>query len=274
MIFSLIMATRGRYDEVRYFIECLVESDFNLSQVELIIVDQNIGSYLDDIVVMYNDKIKIIHVKSCIIGLSYNRNLGMKYASGEVLAFPDDDCCYNINTLASVYACYLKNKSVYLGRVCDIDSNKEILRKWYTSTRVYNSNFDLCYNVSSISMFIPRANLVGFDEQFGVGAKYGSCEDVDFLLTLYNNRVLIRYNPDIVILHPDVKPNYDKLYKYGVGWGALYKKHLNLKMCLQWILILFYHSVKLILLITDLDSFKNQYRFILGQINGFINYKK
>lgn len=274
MIFSLIMATLGRTIEVSDFIVGLLRSDFDLSRVELIIVDQNKDISLERIINSYSNKIKILHIKSDKLGLSYNRNLGVKYASGEILAFPDDDCCYTINTLSKVYSYYLKNKSVCLGRVCDIVSGKDILRKWQKSSYLYASKFDLCYRVSSIAMFVPRAILPSFDEQFGVGAKYGSCEDVDILLTLFESGNKLIYNPNIIVLHPDIPPAIDKLYKYSIGWGALYRKHISFSMATLWIAVLFYHMLKLPMLIGKPNKFKNKFKFICGQIRGFVSYNE
>ena len=55
--FSLIMATYGRKDEVGCFLESLMNSNYTMDKVEVIIVDQNKEIDLEPIISKYKEKI-------------------------------------------------------------------------------------------------------------------------------------------------------------------------------------------------------------------------
>lgn len=268
------MATYGRYYEVERFCEYLLKSTFDLSSVELIIVDQNEQINLEPIVCNYQKYFKIIHLRSNKLGLSYNRNIGLRVACGQIIAFPDDDCWYYSDTLTNVYQLMKDSHLVVVGMIFDRDENKYIFRKWRKKPFLFSRLYHVCYHSASFSMFIPHDYVVSMDENFGVGATYGSCEDIDFLLRVYNRGIPIKYQPTVVVAHPDIPPAIDKLYKYSIGWGALYRKHISFSMATLWIAVLFYHMLKLPMLIGKPNKFKNKFKFICGQIRGFVSYNE
>ncbi len=99
LTFSLIIATLGRTNELENLFESLASQghlDF-----ECIVVDQNIDRRVKDIVDRWKGLLNLRVVDS-VPGLSQARNVGVAFATGDVLAFPDDDCWYNSQLLASV----------------------------------------------------------------------------------------------------------------------------------------------------------------------------
>ena len=75
--FSLIMATIGRYDEVRSFLESIDRVNYKKELIEILIVDQNKELDLSSIVKDFNH-LNINHIKSEVKGLSQNR-LAIEY---------------------------------------------------------------------------------------------------------------------------------------------------------------------------------------------------
>ena len=134
--FSLIMATQGRDKEIELFLESIKQVDYDLPKVQIIIVDQNDVEKinLEEIISEYTH-LNIIHVKSNTKGLSYNRNIGLEYAEGEYIAYPDDDCEYYPNTLKEVEEAFQKNpeSNLILGRIIDKSGN-DVIRKWSKQT--------------------------------------------------------------------------------------------------------------------------------------------
>jgi len=68
---------------------------------ELIVVDQNDDDRLVPILKDYKEKFSILHLRSKK-GLSRARNVGLRYVSGDIVAFPDDDCWYPPDLLERV----------------------------------------------------------------------------------------------------------------------------------------------------------------------------
>lgn len=248
MKFSLIMATYSRKDEIALFLESLLSQEkIDLNELELIIVDQNDKISLDDLCQKYMGKLNIIHIKSDKKGLSLNRNIGLKLARGEYIAFPDDDCTYYPGTLNRVqqYFEIHKNIDVVLGRIIDKQKNQNIIRNWKdTSYSVNKSNFFFSY--SSITIF-ARKNDILFDEDLGVGCFFGSYEDADYVWQMLDKNMHLEYTPEIEVWHPEPKEqeiNYQKVYSYGLGFGALIYKHISFDAIWLFIQAQGYHFIK------------------------------
>ena len=97
---SLILPTLNRTDDLAVFLDSLLEQTYK--DFELIVVDQNEGNEVFEIVKDYEEDFKIKYVKSDEKGLSLNRNRGLILMKGEIVGFPDDDCEYSPDTLEKV----------------------------------------------------------------------------------------------------------------------------------------------------------------------------
>ena len=111
MRFSLIMGTVGRSRVLHRFLQALADQDYE--DLELIVVDQNEDDRLAPILSEYRDRFRLVHLR-CPKGLSRARNLGLKQATGAILAFPDDDCWYPRGLLARA-ASFFKDHPDYHG---------------------------------------------------------------------------------------------------------------------------------------------------------------
>ena len=89
---SLITATYGRTEEVRTLLGSLARQSYK--DFEFILVDQNPHFILREMVAEYASRLTIQYIRSEAKGLSLNRNIGLDYSRGEIVAFPDDDCFY------------------------------------------------------------------------------------------------------------------------------------------------------------------------------------
>ncbi|MCY6395923.1 glycosyltransferase [Actinobacillus pleuropneumoniae] len=256
--FSLVMATYGREKEIEEFLESiLVQQQFDLNELEIIIVDQNDIINLDKLCDLYSNKLNIIHIKSNKKGLSLNRNIGLKIARGQYIAFPDDDCRYYSDTLYQVKNYFDKNKdiSLVLGRIIERSSEKNIIRSWKNYNYSVNlTNFFTSF--SSITIFSKRKDIY-FDETLGVGTFFGSCEDADYIWQILNCRDKIVYTPDIDVWHPEPEEkeiNYNKVYSYGLGFGALIYKHMSIPAIRLFMKSIGYHFINLILNLIKLNK--------------------
>src|ERR1700759_5362286 len=97
--FSLIIATLSRTTELRQLLESFTQQEF--SDYEVILVDQNDDDRLQQVVDEFAGRVPIERIFSPK-GVSTARNYGIREASGELIAFPDDDCWYPPGLLARV----------------------------------------------------------------------------------------------------------------------------------------------------------------------------
>lgn len=227
MKISLVCATYGRKDELREFLESLCEQKYK--DFEVIVVDQNPPGFLEHVYAAFQNHLNLKVVRS-ERGLSKARNVGLNYANGEVVGFPDDDCRYYPDTLEQVALTFCKTHAVcILGKIYDREHARNVMRNW-PSTGKSLGRFGAYLYGSSICLFARRlsdSEFARMDEKFGVGAQYGCSEDVDYVIRLLPHGALV-YVPDVQIWHPELNMKVmsaEKLISYSYGAGALYKKH-------------------------------------------------
>src|SRR5271166_4981282 len=96
---SLVVATVKRVRELERLLSSLdtqTHRDF-----EVIIVDQNADDRLVPVIQQHKG-LDIVHLRERP-GLSRARNTGLGVARGDLICFPDDDCWYPSDLLASVF---------------------------------------------------------------------------------------------------------------------------------------------------------------------------
>lgn len=278
MLVSLIMPTLNRYDDIYLLMNSLENQKYK--NFELIVVDQNQNDKVKEIVDKYVDKIDIKYIKSNKIGLSYNRNIGIDMASGDVIGFPDDDCVYEEDTLEKVIKFFNENKDYKIYSCKTMDSNKiDAFKKMYDGECDINS-LNVLDTITSITFFIKfeNKNYTKFDEKLGVGGTFGSGEEIDYILDLLHKGYKGRYFGDNIIYHPakkhsKSKEKYSRDYNYGRGFGALCKKQIVYRKDYKFIKVM---SSKLVRNIGGfiLSSNRDYHSAsIKGRISGFKEYK-
>lgn len=222
---SLVMATLGRTSEILDFIKYLKPQCEYLK--ELIIVDQNDDERLS--VVDAEAKmlpIKYLRIKESIKNLSHARNVGIKSASGEIIAFPDDDCWYAPDVLKRV-----KEKF-------DLHDSLSILVTGWIERPIVNKQVGFIPNelildfrgcsFASIMLFMRRSDFYkayGFDPRLGTGQWFGASEEHDLIFRMLISGCKLYNDPHIHVHHPFNKNiSLSRIKAYSRGTGALYSK--------------------------------------------------
>jgi len=232
MRFSLIMATVGRTEEVKRFLEHLDRQTYR--DFELIVVDQNPDDRLVPILETYKSRFPILHLRS-ERGLSRARNVGLKHISGDIVAFPDDDCWYPPDLLERVARFFREHSDIDVLTGRSVDENGELSAGRSDASSGVVNFFNVWKRGRSISMFLKSAVITqigDFDESLGVGAgtPWGAGEETDYLLRTLKNGFRIYYKADLTIYHPQPVKRYDekaiaRAYTYGAGIGRVLRKH-------------------------------------------------
>jgi glycosyltransferase involved in cell wall biosynthesis len=273
MKFSLIMATLGRKEEIALFLNLLTEQTYK--KFELIIIDQNDDDCVYDLYLKYREKIPLKYIRNNKKGLSLSRNVGLDNCIGDIIAFPDDDCEYDKQTLENVLSFFNDNPeyAFYTCNTKDKNSQNTILKSVTKSRDI--TIFNIMRTGISFTIFI-RADAIKqfrFDEQLGVGAEYGSGEESDLLLYLLKSNNKGRYNADTYIYHPYKVDNTSRAFPYGKGFGALYKKAI---ITYKWYIlfpVFIYLLFKQALMVCIHPSEKGRIASLKGRLYGFIHYK-
>jgi glycosyltransferase involved in cell wall biosynthesis len=229
--FSLILATIYREAEVEAFLDSLSRQTYR--NFELIVVDQNTDDRVANIVERYAGYFPVRRVQ-CRPGLSIARNMGIKLISGDIVAFPDDDCWYQPELLERVAQRFEdSNLEIISGQSRDMH-HRHSQRSWPSEAHIADK-ISIWKLAISYTVFMRRecVDAVGeFDEELGVGAAtaWQSGEETDFLIRALARGYSIRYFPELKVFHPQKTEVYnaatiERAKGYGAGLGRVLKKH-------------------------------------------------
>ena len=232
-LISLIVATLGRSTEMERFLEHADKQSYCKFEV-IVVVDQNSDGRLEDIIKRYESRMAIIQLR-CSPGLSKARNAGIRVSSGEIIAFPDDDCWYPPSLLESIVTLFGKNTNWdgLTGRIVN-EMNSVSGDARFDTESGYVTLPNVWRRVCSATIFFTRETVeaIGnFDEELGPGAgtPWGGADDIDYLARAIKAGRTIFYDPKISVFHPDlsVAAQADRLgrfYSYGAGMGRVWMK--------------------------------------------------
>lgn len=230
MRFSLIVATKGRYDEVLELVESLINQSFK--DFEVILVDQNETDKLINKLKSLNHQLAITYVKAKP-GLSKARNIGLTKSIGDIIAFPDDDCLYPVDTLEKVNFIFEEKTNLDGITGVSVDKNMKLNNGFESKDISLLNKYNVWKKGISYTIFLKKKcfeNNLYFNENLGVGSNtiFGSGEETDLLLRIINNKNQIEYHPNIFVKHPSnnlqiEKKDLKKHFDYAVGMGYVLK---------------------------------------------------
>jgi glycosyltransferase involved in cell wall biosynthesis len=236
---SVIVCTHNRARRLEQTLKSLQEMAVPVGLPwELIIVDNNSSDNTKEIIDDFINKsdLNVRYVIERHQGLSHARNMGIQEASGNIIAFTDDDCIVDRHWITSISKEFQSSVSI-----AGIGGRVELYNKMDrpVSIRVYKekmifSSIDRIFNLiigCNMAFARPVFDEVGlFDTDFGAGTRFASAEDSDFLYRSYKKGLNIIYSPDVLVYHNHGRRNNEQikaLYKgYAIGHGAFYCKHI------------------------------------------------
>jgi GT2 family glycosyltransferase len=253
---SIILCTRNRADSIVDTFEAL--SKLEPPAAEILVVDSSTGAEKEKtakLAARYGAK----YVDEPRRGLSLARNTGLSKASGEIIAFTDDDCLPATDWLAqtlrnfsdpAVWACTAR--VVQHGNEGARDLFEEVAGQDLGVERRVFSKTDLEFGVGIFvsnlakvfakhmksrapgpwcighgsSMAFRRevfAELGNFDERLGGGAPLKSCDDTEMFYRILKAGHLIVYEPQAVVRHKhglEQEDVFQTRYVYSYGGAA------------------------------------------------------
>ena len=200
---------------------------------EVVLVDQSSAPSDSGAAILAAAGIAFQRVAMPPTGVSPARNRGVAAATGDVLAFTDDDCVPAEGWLSALAAAVETGEvEATTGRVLPLDEGVPglvaVSSRTDTRRRVFLGGRD--YPPWEIgtggNLLIGRdtfETLGGFSSEFGPGARFRTAEDIEFLDRVVASGRSIRYEPDAVV-HHEMKPPSGRMARripYGFGMGAM-----------------------------------------------------
>nr|WP_294660573.1 glycosyltransferase family 2 protein [uncultured Blautia sp.] len=205
--------------ESEQYLEKAVDSVLSqsLKDIEVILVDdcgKDRSGEICDLIAQKDSRVKVIHAKQNG-GICKARNMGIKAAEGEYIAFCDDDDIYLPGLLEDNYILASKYNAdmVKFGRkLIDVTKDGSIVREKDTNGKKeivvdQKSKYDQYYAIrekrylTNLWNGIYRKELIDqYDFRFDESMKFGS-EDMDFSVRFYDAANAIAVNPKTYYVH-------------------------------------------------------------------------
>ncbi|MBF0186641.1 MAG: glycosyltransferase [Magnetococcales bacterium] len=226
---SVVVPTRDRPELLRQALLALLELD--PAPEEILVVDQSSGTESREIVMQFEAEL-LSYLPSSEKGLSRARNVGIRQAKGEVIAFIDDDCISPPDWLQQ--ACIAKlhhpNSVAWIGDVHHgpdaLSSLTELTEKGTRSITIKGRSNPWYRSPNGGNSFFMKSVLQkvgGFDEQLGQGSRFPGAEDGDILYRILKQGEAITYAPSIRIAHLPWRNDRERAendHRHGEGFGA------------------------------------------------------
>jgi len=229
--FSLIAVTTDRLHLADRLFASLVAQTHKSFEV-IFVHGKDCTTEAQALVSSYAANLDIKTVVSADNCLSRSRNLALPLVSGDIVAFPDDDCVYEPNTLLQCVGVFssLPQVHVLAARMLDFG---EVIAPPATAVQELNRVSVFRHSFSTVQFHkLECVKAVGgFDEDLGVGSAtpYQSGEDTDYMLRSLKSGFCLAYAPSIIVRHSTVNLRDpalpEKVKAYARGRMRLLRKH-------------------------------------------------
>jgi glycosyltransferase involved in cell wall biosynthesis len=223
--FSLIVPTAGRTAEVRKLLTSIVAQ--NRNDLELIVVDQNDDDRIVPLLETLPSCIAVMHLRQEEKGSPVARNAGLAAASGEIIAFPDDDCWYPIDLLNRIDDWFNAHSEYAVLAVGALDNEGLSSGNRWVQNACDIRPLNAMRTTFASSLFISAvqaARSLRFDPKLPAG------EETDFILRLLATGLRGRFDRSLHIHHPrrdmlSGTVSRERAARYGAGMGAVVRRH-------------------------------------------------
>ncbi|MCI1647899.1 MAG: glycosyltransferase [Bacteroides sp.] len=231
---SAIIITKDRALLLKKAIESVLQQSYK--DIECIVVDDASIDNTEKVVMSYGNKVKYIRIdKKNSRGGNYARNLGIKYSSGEYLAFLDDDDvwlpekiglqCNAITQTPDVGLVYCGRKNIYI-----TDDQEYEIDVFPDKGNRGNISRKIMYTIPCLTstIFVKRSVLkeVGlFDEKMRFWQEY------ELLIRIAQKTNFAFINQCLVLYSCDEKSKSrltNKYYEWLLAVDYVHKKHIYL----------------------------------------------
>lgn len=246
LINKLLKSVSGNNNKLNVLVVVLLQSGININ------ISEYSNDFLNIIKFQINNK----------IGLSSARNICLKYIYENSIVFdhvmfPDDDSTYDDEFFNKYLSIVNLGKSYLIDVKCEGTNILYVSNNAKEGDLVSVSNYHMAMSVNMIiSVEVLNAQLL-FDENLGVGTKYGSAEDSDFFIRCVKKSEPFYYSKILYNSHPSPSDKYailpfrsivKRFRNYGNGVIYALCKHklyfMAIIICLRAIGGIFYNLLQ------------------------------
>ncbi|MBD2165436.1 glycosyltransferase family 2 protein [Calothrix membranacea FACHB-236] len=231
---SAIICTHNRDTYLGAAIDSLLAQDF-AAEFEVVVVDNNSSDRTKEVVAQRASNPRLKYVFEPTTGLSVARNTGAKLASGEILAYLDDDAVASDRWLSVFYDAYKNNSQLAIagGKVTLLWPQNVQQPRWLSPGLAANLGaYDLGDSIIYIDKpsFTPRGlnycirrsfleEIGGFDPHLGrVGKNLLSNEELQMTEFALQKGWQVAYLPAALVAHNVAPERLKRSWFLNRGW--------------------------------------------------------
>ncbi|BAY30174.1 glycosyl transferase family protein [Nostoc carneum NIES-2107] len=231
---SAIICTHNRDTYLGAAIDSLLAQDF-AAEFEVVVVDNNSSDRTKEVVAQRASNPRLKYVFEPTTGLSVARNTGAKLASGEILAYLDDDAVASDRWLSVFYDAYKNNSQLAIagGKVTLLWPQDVQQPRWLSPGLAANLGaYDLGDSTTYIDKpsFTPRGlnycirrsfleEIGGFDPHLGrVGKNLLSNEELQMTEFALQKGWQVAYLPAALVAHNVAPERLKRSWFLNRGW--------------------------------------------------------
>ena len=199
------------------------------------------------------------------IGLSRARNIGIANVCTDWIVFIDDDI--SVNDFSGLRSLGGMLPGAYFGSVSS-PTGAPLHRFSKSLTKLTLLTVDRVCSVQLIFHRDVLRTIGGLDERFGVGARYGACEETDLLIRSLLAGYPVERLSGFSVSHPVVSQSKEKRFSYGRGLGAMLCKYKFNRKISPFLLSRLFIRPMLCLLM------KSERARLRGMIHGWMSFQR
>lgn len=273
--FTLIIPTLGRTTELDTLLRSLAQQNF--AALDCLVIDQNHDGRLDPILARWQPHLSIRRLRGPA-GAARSRNLGLQHATGDIIAFPDDDCWYSPGLLANVSDWFDQHPHLSILTVGARDLDGVPSGNRWPQDQCAIKPINAFRTTFCSSIFVRRSVACAatrFDEAVGPGAgtPWACGEETDYILDLCRHGALGFFDRRWHIGHPkrdmlSGEIDSHRAASYGRGMGYVLSKHSFRLLAASFVLYDLLRSV-IVALKGDLKSMSLCLHHARGIVSGW-----
>jgi glycosyltransferase involved in cell wall biosynthesis len=238
---SSVICTRNRGEQILPTIETLLANTHPC--FEVLVIDQSTNQKTMAAVESYLDHPKFRYIKSTAKGLSIARNHALAEASGDIIAFTDDDCTVPTDWLEKIDDVFQAKPEVAVLN-CQVQpapkKQEDDFIPCYLMerSRIIRSIWDCFEGIGMGAGMAVRKQVIGdmggFDTALGVGAAFLAGEDHDIILRALTHDWQAYELAETAVIHYGVRSAAEVKELSRRDWMGLGAAYIKFLKCRRW----------------------------------------
>lgn len=203
---SIVMATYNRADLLEKQLNAFQNQSTDLTEFEVVIINDGSSDETANLLYVWSQKMaNLKYSNQENAGPAVARNNGVKHASGEIIAFTDDDCIVDLNWVESILTAFEQNEVKVVQGLTYTDKSKRTPLTHQIENLNWNNVIPTCNAAYKKDFF---EELGGFEVDF----PFPHNEDTDLAWRVHE-RTKVLFDSNVKVYHPPVKVRFSSQLK-------------------------------------------------------------